>query len=291
MKQFEKQLSQALEVWNGKRHQATVAKFFSNFKFYMSTENHWRGIKSYDLKDINDLTTYVRWCIKTGNASSTIRAKVSALKQAYKFHGLPEPAVPIIRNDARHKAPSWYLRTDRLFSLLGDITHQRGHDEPFRTMVVLCAFQGLRIEEALRLKWGHVDFKDIRIFIPGTKTARAAGTFPLYSTPHGHLQCIHSDEKEAHDFNVLAYPNGDKYTQKDLKNDWDHFVRKPNDAMDAPSCTPKSLRRSFAAMAIANGMPIELLQQVMRHKDIATTQEYLRLMGNPLLEQTRRYMN
>jgi integrase len=55
------------------------------------------------------------------------------------------------------------------------------------------------------------------------------------------------------------------------------------------TAAPKALRRTFARRANDNGMPTEMLRQYLGHSDIATTIDYLRLVGG-YTEEMRKYV-
>ena len=138
----------------------------------------------------------------------------------------------------------------------------------------LCAYitwarlTGLRVEETLRLTHGDF-FTDAQgrpyLTVPGTKTAGSQATLPL------------SDEAWTLATSLLAH--GQPYlfpmTYRTLYRHWVQACR----AMGWPDGALKALRRGYARERALKGMPLPIIQQMMRHASPGTTAGYLRLTG------------
>lgn len=149
---------------------------------------------------------------------------------------------------------------------------------------------GLRVEESLRLDkrkhFARVGTKTLEdgseqplwsISVPGTKTATAAATLAL--------------PQEVVPF-AMASPTDRCFdiTYERLRTIWEE-CREQLAVCDVPTATLKSLRRSAARyLHVTLGMPIKLVQDYLRHENVKTTMEYLRLTGGISEEEYRRYM-
>lgn len=135
---------------------------------------------------------------------------------------------------------------------------------------------GLRVEETLRLEWGHID--GTSVMVPGLKTASSQATLPLSTAAIKVLD------------NLPGGPTGQVFpmTYKELMEAW-AFLRA--DMGWPPEATLKALRRSAARyLHVDCNMPLDMVRQYLRHENIETTMGYLRLTGGYGTEEMRRYL-
>lgn len=145
---------------------------------------------------------------------------------------------------------------------------------------------GLRVEETLRLKASHItgwETGRLSVIVPGLKTTRAQATLPL--TPEA-AEVVSRRAGPRSDANTKLFP-ASYGTLKDL---WAtvrvHLGEKGN-----VTCTLKALRRSAARhLHVEKGLPLDMVRQYLRHSDIATTMEYLRLVGGYSEDEMRKYL-
>ena len=132
---------------------------------------------------------------------------------------------------------------------------------------------GLRVEETMALT--HESFSQdlMTVNVPGTKTSTSQATLPL--TEDAYLKGMALLEYRLKDYGALEAA-------------W----RKLREAMGWPQgATLKALRRNAARyLHVDRGMPLDMVRQYLRHEDINTTMEYLRLTGGYRLDEMRRYL-
>jgi integrase len=120
--------------------------------------------------------------LKARNLSgSTTRGHIAALSAVYR-HGVVRlglarnPVTELQRGElpsgARTSEPR-YLSVTEVESLLAKMT------DSFRPVAACLFWGGLRISEALALRWQDVDFKAGTLIAPGTKTAASKAMLPL----------------------------------------------------------------------------------------------------------------
>lgn len=144
---------------------------------------------------------------------------------------------------------------------------------------------GLRLEETLRLTRDSFTkgYKDVRV--PGLKTAGSQATLPLgaYARMLASAQCL---DEEAGEMGYRFIES----TYEELRAGWEE-VRKHFGWAEDPTATLKALRRTAAYhLHVEQGMPLHMVQQYLRHSNMATTLEYLRLTGGYGTEEMRRYL-
>lgn len=153
-------------------------------------------------------------------------------------------------------------------------------EEPIRTIALVCVSFGLRISEALALKWSDVDW------LHGTLLVERG----IVRQRVGNVKTAESEQKVSVAPEMLAVMNSwRQITQFASENDWmfaspaqigrlpvsypwvwrsfQHAAQKAG----IPRFGTHSLRHSYRSWLDAAGTPIAVQQKLMRHSDIRTT--------------------
>lgn len=193
----------------------------------------------------------------------------------------------------RRRRPStvkWHLTPEDEEPLL---EHLRSTPEPFGNAHLLADYiefvthTGVRVEEAIRLRWSHVHLKiavvDGKVVnkslftVPGTKTAGSTARLALALIPALLLQ-----RRKAAASGEFVFP----IPYRELDAAWQH-ARAHLGVAEDPLATLKALRRTAARHLTGNGMPAPVLMQYLRHSNIQTTMGYLRVTGYSAEEQRK----
>ncbi|PRH86566.1 hypothetical protein C5L14_14625 [Labrys okinawensis] len=230
-----------------------------------------------------------------GYSASTIRKRLIVLKTM----GCDTAGI----TSGVKKAPKWWLNDDHRSRLLTWLrtpvpegTSLAATRPELADHIEWTHFTGLRIEETLRVKWSGVSFSrgpevgppspfGMDLFVPGTKTEGSQATIPLSGEAGGLLLrrwfaagCPKGDSK--------VFPERYDNLQRLWKLCRDHLG-----LTKSTTCTLKAIRRSAARyLHYDRAMPLDLTRQYLRHSNIQTTMEYLRLTGGASTEEMRRFL-
>jgi integrase len=157
------------------------------------------------------------------------------------------------------------------------IVHLR---EPFRTMALLCVCFGLRISEALALKWADVDWLNgklcvergiVRQHVGDVKTTESRKQLSIDS---GLLEVLkrwnQTTQFSAQEDWIFASPAQIGRLPWSYPRVWGVFQKAASDAGISKLGT-HSMRHTYRAWLDAVGTPIAVQQKLMRHADIRTT--------------------
>lgn len=171
----------------------------------------------------------------------------------------------------RRKEPRYLDRSqiDMLLANLGD---------EFRPVAATLAFAGLRVSEALALRWCDVDLTAGMLIIRAGKTAASANSVPLIADLVAELRTHRSRVAER----GLARVRPDALvfsTRTGLPHHRKNALRAVYRAGDAARLNPigrpkvgcHSLRHSAAALLLAAGVPAPRVAAILRHADARTT--------------------
>lgn len=174
-----------------------------------------------------------------------------------------------------------YLTPDELMVLV-DAIPEGPYAQTDRTLFLTAAMTGLRLGELRALRWRNVDWTASRVRVVGNyvrgrfqtpKTRRGRRSVPLADTVAGALDRHYRAIGEPAD-HKLVFP--DPITGEPLD---DGAIRdRLREALVAarldPNHTFHDLRHTFGTAMAAAGMPMRTLQELMGHRDLATTQIY-----------------
>ncbi len=152
--------------------------------------------------------------------------------------------------------------------------------EPFATMALLCVCLGLRISEALALKWGDLDWLGSRLnirrgiveqIVDDVKTELSARTFSLTPELLERLRTWkqRSDFADAEDW-IFASPLKIGRLPYSYTGVWRELGRASKAAQIGHLGT-HAFRHTYRSWLDAVGTPIAVQQKMMRHSDIRTT--------------------
>lgn len=214
----------------------------------------------------SEVTTYKNNRRSQGASPATINREIglpsAAINWANKAHdlALPNPfsgqRYPVSQTPPRER----FLSRDEARALL-----QAAEQSPAKHLadfVTLVLHTGLRKSELLGLEWSRVDMVDgFILFHAADQKGRRMSRIPLNKTA---LQVLRSRRTLAAT-HVFAHQDGTRI--KDVKKAFNAAVKRAGIA----HCTIHDLRRTAGSWLIQAGVGIEVVAEVLRHKDIHVT--------------------
>ena len=211
--------------------------------------------------------------------NTCLRTLSSILEQAVEYGQLDRNAAKGRRRRLPAVKPNrTYLdRADYIAALLdaaGDLDRD-GRVKPYRrALLAVLVLAGLRIDEALRLSWQHVDLARGIVHVPGTKTAaaeRAVNLLPLLRDELA-AHAAARDDRPPNAF-VFATGTGGKQSATNIRRRvLATAVERANARLAASGTgrlpeglTPHSLRRTFASLLYALGEAPPFVMAQMGH--------------------------
>lgn len=129
---------------------------------------------------------------------------------------------------------------------------------------------GLRISELIQLNYGDIDRSQgtARVLGKGNKTR----VCPLGRAAMECLRHFKTFSKNTQpDAPVFTKPNGVRLTARTVQANLKHYLRAADLPMDM---TPHKLRHSYATHLLGNGADLRMVQELLGHASLSTTQIY-----------------
>lgn len=177
----------------------------------------------------------------------------------------PNPAAEI--SWFNEKSRDRWLRPDEVERLLTEVDKEE--DPYFAPAVRLYLLTGLRRTELLSARWEHVDLERGELRLPETKSGRAQ-VRPLSSAAIELLERLPRERESPY---LFPSPRLKDDHRKDFKNEW-NAARERADLEDV---NLHDLRRTAGSWMAQNGVPLQVIQEVLGHSHPAVTRLYARL--------------
>lgn len=244
------------------------------------------SLRRADTEAVRAFLSYLR---DRNYCKSTSARKLATLRSFYKFlvrrGALSSNPVAAIRTPKQDKRLPKFLdvaEIERLFSIPDTRTLLGARD---RAMLEMMYSTGMRVSELVALEMGDVDLTTNTVRIRGKgKKQRVVPIGPgAVKALLNYLDLRRGDPK-THSFHVDAMfinKHGQRLSTRSVRRKLDKYLL---DAGLAMSISPHTLRHSFATHMLRNGADLRVLQELLGHQTLSTTQVYTHLSSKEIKE-------
>ncbi len=241
-----------------------------------------------------DLRMYIRFLYSHKKKPSTINRKISSLKSFYSFcesRGIcsSNPAQSLEHVRKEHKLPD-VLTVDEVEQLLSSVQVTGPLSLRDRSLLELMYATGLRVSEAATLHVNSINRE--HLFVVVTGKGGKSRIVPFGDEAHEWLEKYLEEgrpqllKKRADPGYVYLSNRGKKLTRQQVWN----IIKKYALHAGIPSerVTPHVLRHSFATHMLEHGADLRIIQELLGHASITTTQIYTHLDPSAVLNIYKR---
>ena len=204
----------------------------------------------------------------TEKSRSAIRSAYFALQFFYqKVLGQLFPEnIPLAKNSG--KKPT-VLGKEEIHSMFSS-THNLKH----RLLLYFLYYSGMRLDEIRNLKWEDINFERKTIHLKTTKGSRDRILF-LHLELEKMILLLGVQQAGF----VFSPKEGKRYNPRSIEQVVKNAAKK---AGISKRVTPHTLRHSFATHLLEGGADLRIIQSLLGHKNLATTQIYTHLANRDL---------
>ena len=255
------------------------------FKDFLDQE----GISSFEEVDRITMLNYVAHIrvLEDGNLAknSTISRKISSIRSFYKYLneyiGIDNNPLESIKAPKNKRKIPEFLFVDEVKEFLNtyDINDQAQlRDKTMFTMLYAC---GLRVSELTKMEWKDISLEDriVRITGKGDKER----IVPFFKGFEKQLAQYAENywNHVAKDDHVFVSLRGNQLTSRGVQ----FLMQKHADEIGmSMNVHPHMFRHSFATHLLDNGADIRVVQELLGHSSLSTTQIYTHVSTNKLKE-------
>ena len=274
--------------------------YVNNFYDYLLTKNYSDNtILSYvnDLyyfylfvkKDLNlvkeeDIRDYLEYLNLKKDKSTSVSRKISTFKSFYKFLYLngyidkkEYPLSKISYPKTEKKLPKFIYYNDLLEMISESSKGKDGLRD--RLIIEMLYATGVRVSELVNIKINDIDFNNRRIIVCGKGNKERIVYYGEYAMK---VLNEYLNTRENIDNQYLFLNNrGEKLTDRGVRYIIDNIMK---NLSVKTHVTPHVLRHTFATDMLNNGCDIKVVQELLGHSSLKTTEVYTHVTNDRLKE-------
>ncbi|NLB41688.1 MAG: tyrosine recombinase [Clostridiales bacterium] len=259
----------------------TMESYLSDIKQYIEFLKS-KGINEVENSSNALVVSYMLSLEKKGVASSSVHRKLSSLRGYYKYllwNGMvsKDPTTNLVPPKNQKKIPD-ALTFDEATRLLNQPHGKDAKSIRDKAMLELLYATGIRVSELISL-----ELDDINRQVGYLQCVGQASRDRIIPIPPVALQHLENylgkarevlTKKSSDEKALFVNTHGSRMTRQGF---WKIIKYYTGTAEIDKDVTPQTLRHSFAVLLVEKGADIRLVQEILGHSDISTTQMYSQL--------------
>jgi integrase/recombinase XerD len=269
----------------------TVKSYKSDLSLFISYLES-RGVDPQSVQS-GHVIDYLSFCSRTGLSSRTVSRYMSSIRALFRFlinEGITEkdPTVGLSRPKPV-KNPPEYLTIEEVEILLDMPDEKTVLGLRDKTIMELLYSCGLRISEVVQLQVNSVNFDEGLILVQGKGKKERIVPFGKRAERllYGYLDTVRGTlQKMKRSASLFLNFRGETLSRKGLWRMINGYAKRSG---ITKHIKPHILRHSFATHLIQNGADLRIVQELLGHSDISTTQIYTHLDRGTLIDMHKKY--
>jgi integrase/recombinase XerD len=252
----------------------------------------WFGDREPSSVSAADITKYFGTFHELALKPATIARKISSIRQY--VHYLRERGV--VSNDPTkaYSAPKMsryhpdYLSVQEIERIIAKVDPKSKNAARDRAVIEVLYGCGLRLSELINLKPSDVEFEAgfVRVLGKGSKQRLVPIGEYAREALKEYLQESDIARRASRSPVIMLNRSGEKFSRVGL---WKVVKQAVKRAGVAKRVTPHTFRHSFATHLIEGGADLRVVQEMLGHADISTTEIYTKLDRDYIIAEHRKY--
>ncbi len=240
--------------------------------------------KDLDLVKEEDIRDYLEYLNLKKDKSTSVSRKISTFKSFYKFLYLNEyidkkeyPLSKISYPKTEKKLPKFIYYNDLLEMINESSKGKEGLRD--RLIIEMLYATGVRVSELVNIKINDIDFNNRRIIVCGKGNKERIVYYGEYAMKV--LNDYLRDRENINNQYLFLNNRGEKLTDRGVRYIIDNIMK---NLSVKTHVTPHVLRHTFATDMLNNGCDIKVVQELLGHSSLKTTEVYTHVTNDRLKE-------
>lgn len=243
---------------------------------------------NYKNMDYNEAKEYVIYLNKKNDAKSTISRKLSSLRTFYKYLVLNNKVESnpflLVSSPKKEKRIPKFINYNNMEEILNvpNIKTKEGQRE--RVILEVLYASGVRVSELVNIKLKDIDFSNKNILIFGKGSKERLVSFGDYA-----LEYINLYLKEGRNLlldgvksdYLIVGKKSEKLTTRRVEQIIDDIIKRTSIKLNI---TPHMFRHTFATHLLDNGCDLLVVQELLGHASLSSTEIYTHVSNEHLRE-------
>ncbi len=265
-------------------------------QYSFDTKQFLKYLDDIQVSNFNDISyeillTYISE-LKDMYATNTVYRKVSSIKVFFQFlkeyDYINQDITAYIRSERREKSLPKALTIDQIKQLLS-FEKKKPKDFLDYTLILLLFRTGLRVSECANLEFVHF-YKEERLlrFIgKGSKERIVPLSEDAYNSLQYYTEVIRPTLLKKQSNNIFISPTGRLVTRQYI---YQMLQLRSNETNLNAHVSPHVLRHSMATALLEEEVDLRIIQELLGHSDISTTQIYTEVRKKTLRNEYDKYL-
>ena len=243
---------------------------------------------NYKNMDYNEAKEYVIYLNKKNDSKSTISRKLSSLRTFYKYLVLNNKVESnpflLVSSPKKEKRIPKFINYNNMEEILNvpNIKTKEGQRE--RVILEVLYASGVRVSELVNIKLKDIDFSNKNILIFGKGSKERLVSFGDYA-----LEYINLYLKEGRNLlldgvksdYLIVGKKSEKLTTRRVEQIVDDIIKRTSIKLNI---TPHMFRHTFATHLLDNGCDLLVVQELLGHASLSSTEIYTHVSNEHLRE-------
>lgn len=236
--------------------------------------------------DYNDIRYYLNELYKKNYHPSTVNRHISSLRSFFKYllkeNLIKSNPMILINNLKKDKKLPNYLNVHDLDKLFETVDSNDPLSQRNNLILELLYSTGIRVSELVNIKLTDINFHNQTVKILGKGDKERLSIFGKRCIEKlteylndGRNKLLRSNESEY----LFLNKNGSKLTDRGVRLIIDNLMKKTSLGR---KISPHVLRHTFATHMLENGASLKIVQELLGHEDLSSTQVYTHVSNERL---------
>lgn len=247
--------------------------------------------------DVNTIRLYLNEERKKGNSKSSLRRKIVSMKRYYDF---------LLKKQIIHMNPFLNISSPKKDKVLPHVLYEEEIDKLFeknkqrtdkfasrdQAIIELLYATGLRVSELISLKLMDVQLKNriIRVIGKGNKERIVPFSFSAQKALEDYIKNLRMElcflKTSKHNNYVFLNAKGNPLTSRGVEYILAEIEKKLNLGL---SLHPHKFRHSFATAMLDKGADLRIIQEILGHESLSTTQIYTHISSQKKVDDYNKF--
>lgn len=243
---------------------------------------------NYKNMDYNEAKEYVIYLNKKNDAKSTISRKLSSLRTFYKYLVLNNKVESnpflLVSSPKKEKRIPKFINYNNMEEILNvpNIKTKEGQRE--RVILEVLYASGVRVSELVNIKLKDIDFSNKNILILGKGSKERLVSFGDYAFEYINLYLKEGRklllDGVKSDYLIVG-KKSEKLTTRRVEQIIDDIIKRTSIKLNI---TPHMFRHTFATHLLDNGCDLLVVQELLGHASLSSTEIYTHVSNEHLRE-------